>query len=99
MNPLQYVPFNHTLYFINCADPAHVSLMKRQTPPTLEIKFILVQCSIPEMQKSLDSRVYFYQNGVLCQRLGIDQVPARVSAVPGDRFLKVEFIPAEEGRK
>ncbi|EKQ3773987.1 conjugal transfer protein TraW, partial [Escherichia coli] len=22
-----------------------------------------------------------------------------VSAVPGDRFLKVEFIPAEEGRK
>ncbi|EMH2818604.1 conjugal transfer protein TraW, partial [Escherichia coli] len=23
----------------------------------------------------------------------------RVSAVPGDRFLKVEFIPAEEGRK
>ncbi|EJC3511510.1 TPA: conjugal transfer protein TraW, partial [Escherichia coli] len=24
---------------------------------------------------------------------------ARVSAVPGDRFLKVEFIPAEEGRK
>ncbi len=36
----------------------------------------------PEMQKSLDSRVYFDQNGVLCQRLGIDQVPARVSAVP-----------------
>ena len=33
------------------------------------------------------------------QRRGIDQVPARVSAVPGDRFLKVEFIPAEEGRK
>ncbi|MER4183005.1 conjugal transfer protein TraU, partial [Klebsiella pneumoniae] len=29
----------------------------------------------------------------------IDQVPARVSAVPGDRLLKVEFIPAEEGRK
>ncbi|HCO2361163.1 TPA: conjugal transfer protein TraW, partial [Escherichia coli] len=54
---------------------------------------------IPEMQKALDSRIYFDQNGVLCQRLGIDQVPARVSAVPGDRFLKVEFIPAEEGRK
>ncbi len=52
--------------------------MKRQTPPTLESKIILVQGSIPEMQKSLDSRVYFDQNGVLCQRLGIDQVPARV---------------------
>ncbi|MCE4155953.1 hypothetical protein FI642_00175, partial [Escherichia coli] len=88
-----------TLYFINGDDPAQVSWMKRQTPPTLESKIILVQGSIPEMQKSLDSRVYFDQNGVLCQRLGIDQVPARVSAVPGDRFLKVEFIPAEEGRK
>ncbi|MFS6892229.1 type-F conjugative transfer system protein TraW [Escherichia coli] len=99
MNPLQYVPFNQTLYFINGDDPAQVAWMKRQTPPILESKIILVQGSIPEMQKSLDSRVYFDQNGVLCQRLGIDQVPARVSAVPGDRFLKVEFIPAEEGRK
>ncbi|AOT35354.1 TPA: hypothetical protein IUC08_004651 [Escherichia coli] len=99
MNPLQYVPFNQTLYFINGDDPAQVAWMKRQTPPTLESKIILVQGSIPEMQKSLDSRVYFDQNGVLCQRLGIDQIPARVSAVPGDRFLKVEFIPAEEGRK
>ncbi|SQK25849.1 conjugal transfer protein TraW [Escherichia coli] len=99
MNPLQYVPFNQTLYFINGDDPAQVAWMKRQTPPTLESKIILVQGSIPEMQKSLDSRVYFDQNGVLCQRLSIDQVPARVSAVPGDRFLKVEFIPAEEGRK
>lgn len=99
MNPLQYVPFNQTLYFINGDDPAQVAWMKRQTPPTLESKIILVQGSILEMQKALDSRVYFDQNGVLCQRLGIDQVPARVSAVPGDRFLKVEFIPAEEGRK
>ncbi|HDV8925755.1 TPA: conjugal transfer protein TraW, partial [Escherichia coli] len=95
MNPLQYVPFNQTLYFINGDDPAQVAWMKRQTPPTLESKIILVQGSIPEMQKALDSRIYFDQNGVLCQRLGIDQVPARVSAVPGDRFLKVEFIPAE----
>ncbi|HIB5050538.1 TPA: type-F conjugative transfer system protein TraW, partial [Escherichia coli] len=51
------------------------------------------------MQKALDSRVYFDQNGVICQRLGIDQVPARVSAVSGDRFLKVEFIPVGEGGK
>lgn len=74
MNPLQYVPFNQTLYFINGDDPAQVAWMKRQTPPTLESKIILVQGSIPEMQKALDSRIYFDQNGVLCQRLGIDQV-------------------------
>ncbi|EIO6635100.1 type-F conjugative transfer system protein TraW [Escherichia coli] len=99
MNPLQYVPFNQTLYFINGDDPEQIEWMKRQTPPTLESKIILVQGSIPEMQKALDSRVYFDQNGVVCQRLGIDQVPARVSAVSGDRFLKVEFIPVGEGGK
>ncbi len=38
MNPLQYVPFNQTLYFINGDDPAQVAWMKRQTPPTLESK-------------------------------------------------------------
>ncbi|EAB2146183.1 TPA: type-F conjugative transfer system protein TraW [Salmonella enterica] len=81
MNPLQYVPFNQTLYFINGDDPEQVTWMKRQTPPTL------------------DSRIYFDQNGVLCQRLGIDQVPARVTAATDGRFLKVEFIPAEDGRK
>ncbi len=51
MNPLQYVPFNQALYFINGDDPAQVAWMKRQTPPTLESKIILVQGSIPEMQK------------------------------------------------
>ncbi len=73
--------------------------MKRQTPPTLESKIILVQGSIPEMQKSLDSRVYFDQNGVLCQRLGIDQVPARVSAVPGDRFPEGGIYSGRGGQK
>lgn len=38
MNPLQYVPFNQTLYFINGDDPAQVARMKRQTPPTLRAK-------------------------------------------------------------
>ncbi|EBC2122333.1 type-F conjugative transfer system protein TraW [Salmonella enterica] len=93
MNPLQYVPFNQTLYFINGDDPEQMDWMKHQTPLTLERKIILVRGSIPQSQTALDSRIYFDQNGVLCQRLGIDQVPARVTGVPGDRFLKVEFIP------
>ncbi|EJY2237436.1 type-F conjugative transfer system protein TraW [Salmonella enterica] len=99
MNPLQYVPFNQTLYFINGDEPEQVAWMQRQTPSTLESKIILVQGSIPEMQKALDSRIYFDQNGVLCQRLDIDRVPARVTAAPGGRFLKVEFIPAGEDVK
>ncbi len=99
MNPLRYVPFHQTLYFINGDDPEQVAWMKRQTPPTLESKIILVQGSIPETQKALDSRIYFDQNGVLCRRLGIDRVPARVTAATGGRFLNVEFIPVENGRK
>ncbi len=73
--------------------------MKRQTPPTLESK--LSSCrAVSEMQKSLDSRVYFDQNGVLCQRLGIDQVPARVSA-DSRRSLpeRWNLFRQEEGRK
>ncbi|EMD3682019.1 type-F conjugative transfer system protein TraW [Salmonella enterica] len=93
MNPLQYVPFNQTLYFINGDDPEQMDWMKHQTPLTLESKIILVRGSIPQSQTALDSRIYFDQNGVLCHRLGIDQVPARVTGVPGDRLLKVEFIP------
>ena len=59
----------------------------------------LVQGSIPE-QKALDSRIYFDQNGVLCQRLGIDQVPAWVSAVPRRSLPEGgNLFPAEEGRK
>ncbi|EGG3945690.1 type-F conjugative transfer system protein TraW [Salmonella enterica] len=93
MNPLQYVPFNQTLYFINGDDPEQMDWMKHQTPLTLESKIILVRGSIPQSQTALDSRIYFDQNGVLCHRLGIDQVPAQVTGVPGDRLLKVEFIP------
>lgn len=99
MNPLQYVPFNQTLYFINGDDAEQIAWMKRQTPSTLESKIILVKGNISAVQKDLDSRIYFDQNGVLCQRLGIDQVPARVTSAVDNRFLNVEFIPAEDGRK
>lgn len=51
------------------------------------------------MQKRSDSRVYFDQNGVICQRLGIDQVPARVSAVSGDRFPEGGVYSGRGGRE
>ncbi|EKA6272940.1 type-F conjugative transfer system protein TraW [Salmonella enterica] len=98
MNPLQYVPFNQTLYFINGDDPDQVAWMQKQTPQTLESKIILVRGSIPDAQTALDSRIYFDQNGVLCQRMGIDKVPARVTGTPDGRLLKVEFLVAKEGQ-
>lgn len=75
MNPLQYVPFNQTLYFINGDDPAQVAWMKRQTPPTLESKIILVQGSIR-------TRSYIYHavpeqrsSGRFCRNTG-SHIPA-----------------------
>ncbi|HFL1539362.1 TPA: type-F conjugative transfer system protein TraW [Enterobacter asburiae] len=95
INPLQYVPFNQTLYFIDGDDAEQVAWMKRQTPETLLSKVILVRGSIPDISRQLDSRIYFDQNGVLCQRLGITEVPARVTAAADGRHLMVEFIPPE----
>lgn len=99
MNLLQYVFFNQMLYFINGDDLVQVVWMKCQMLFILESKIIFVQGSILEMQKFLDSCVYFDQNGVFCQCFGIDQVLVWVSVVFGDCFLKVEFILVEEGRK
>ena len=65
MNPLQYVPFNQALYFINGDDPAQVALDETPDAAHTGEQNYPRAGSIPEMQKSLDSRVYFDQNGVL----------------------------------
>ncbi len=71
--------------------------MNRQTPPTLESKIILVQGSI--RRQNLWTAVFTDQNGVPASASALIRSRHRVSAVPGDRFLKVEFIPARGGRK
>lgn len=95
MNPLKFVPFMQTLYFINGDDPDQVKWVKHQKPETLQVKIILVKGDIPKTSAALDSRIYFDQNGVLCERFGIKQVPARITPAPSGERLHIESVPVE----
>ncbi len=93
-NPLEIVPFNETLYFINADDPDQITWVQRQKPDTLISRIILVRGDIPETSDKLDRRIFFDQNGALTTRFGISAVPARVTAAPSGLRLQVEIIPA-----
>jgi conjugal transfer pilus assembly protein TraW len=95
INPLKFVPFMQTLYFINGDDPLQVAWMKRQQPKTVQVKIILVRGDIPKTSVALDSRIYFDQNGKLCERFGITEVPTRITPMPGGERLYIEAVPAE----
>lgn len=95
MNPLKFVPFMQTLYFINGDDPEQIAWMKRQKPDTGQVKIILVKGDIPKTSAALDSRIYFDQNGVLCERFGIKQVPTRITPAPSGERLHIETLPVE----
>lgn len=92
-NPLDVVPFNQTLLFIDGDDPDQLAWVRRQKPATLVSRIILVRGNIPQTSQALDSRIFFDQNGVLTARFGISQVPARVTAAPSGQRLQVEIIP------
>ncbi|MCW6015703.1 type-F conjugative transfer system protein TraW [Serratia marcescens] len=94
-NPLSVVPFNETLMFIDGDDTEQVAWVARQKPVTLISRIILVKGNIPETSETLDSRIFFDQNGALTTRFAISEVPARVTAAPSGLRLKVEVIPPE----
>jgi conjugal transfer pilus assembly protein TraW len=94
-NPLDVVPFNQTLLFIDADDADQLAWVRRQKPATLITRIILVRGDIPQTSAALDSRIFFDQNGVMTARFGISQVPARVTAAPSGQRLKVEIIPPE----
>jgi conjugal transfer pilus assembly protein TraW len=96
-NPLAFVPFRETLYFINADDPEQLAWMKRQVPQTPMVKIILVQGNIPETSQTLNSRIYFDQGGALCQRFGLTRVPVRITSAPGNTLLNIDEIPPGTG--
>ena len=93
-NPLDVVPFNQTLLFIDGDDPEQLAWIRRQKPATLISRIILVKGNIPQTSTMLDSRIFFDQNGALTARFGISQVPARVTPAPSRQRLQVEIIPS-----
>lgn len=74
VNPLHHVSWGEPLIFIDGDEQSHVSWAKKQKG-----KVILVKGAPLELQEDHKLWFYFDQAGLLTERFGIEQVPARVS--------------------
>lgn len=92
VNPLDTVPFNQTLYFIDGDNPDHIAWMKSQKPDTMVYRVILVNGDIREATKALGERIFFDQKGTMSRRFKLTAVPARVTAGEDKRTLRVDIF-------
>ncbi|EAA7555100.1 type-F conjugative transfer system protein TraW [Salmonella enterica] len=91
VNPLDKVPFNQVLYFIDGDDKAQMDWARKEITGQTNIKVILVKGNIKDTSDALNERIYFDQAGVLTRKFGFSSIPVRVSR--DGRVLKVEEIP------
>jgi len=98
VNPLDTVPFNQTLYFIDGDNPDHLAWIKRQKPDTVVYRVILVNGDIREATKALGERIFFDQKGTMSRRFELSAVPARVTLGEDKRTLRVDTFALEEQR-
>ena len=99
VNPLDSRQMKCPLLFVDGDDSEQVFWAIQQykaAESSQKPKIILVQGAPLELSKKLDLPVYFDQSGVLVKKLGISQVPARVSQK--DKVLLVEEINPQEKR-
>jgi conjugal transfer pilus assembly protein TraW len=87
INPLDYKSLSKPLLFIDGDDEAQVNWAREQKPNS---QIILTKGSPFELMEKLDRSVYFDQEGTLAKKLGIQQVPARVTQQ--DKHLLIEEI-------
>jgi len=87
VNPLDYKSLTKPLLFIDGDDGPQVEWAIGLQPVSL---IILTNGSPFELMKKLDSPVYFDQEGVLVKKLGIQQVPAKVTQQ--EKYLLIEEI-------
>jgi conjugal transfer pilus assembly protein TraW len=95
VNPLDTVPFNQTLYFIDGDNPAHLAWMKAQKPDTTVYRVILVNGDIREATRALNERIFFDQKGTMSRRFELTAVPARVTLSEDKRSLRVDTFALE----
>lgn len=93
VNPLNYQSLTKPLLFIDGDDQEQMNWAMTQDSQAL---VILVKGSPFELMETLNRSVYFDQNGVLVKRLGIGQVPARVTQ-EGKHLLIEEINLQKEG--
>jgi conjugal transfer pilus assembly protein TraW len=93
-NPLDRIVMTKPLIFIDGADEDHIfraELLLKSYPTA---KVILVGGSPFEVEKHLETEIYFDQQGHITSRLGIRRVPALVYQEEGKKVLTVKEIPA-----
>lgn len=82
INPLKLKEFNEALIFINGDNQNQLDwvarIIQKNEKTVSQLKIILVNGDIDQTAKSLKSRVYFDQHGVLCKRFGITHTPTMV---------------------
>ncbi|EPZ8357903.1 type-F conjugative transfer system protein TraW [Enterobacter hormaechei] len=98
VNPLDTVPFNQTLYFIDGDNPDHLAWVKRQKPDTVVYRVILVNGDIREATQALGERIFFDQKGTMSRRFELTAVPARVTLGEDKRSLRVDTFALEVQR-
>ncbi|MBY0462592.1 MAG: type-F conjugative transfer system protein TraW, partial [Alphaproteobacteria bacterium] len=87
INPLDYQSLTKFLLFIDGENQPQVEWAMSQQPVA---QIILTNGSPFEVMEKLDRSVYFDQEGALTKKLGIQQVPARVTQQ--DKHLLIEEI-------
>lgn len=85
-NPLDKMSFGVPLTFIDGDDKEQV-----QWALSREAKIVLIKGAPLELRKDHKREFYFDQGGVLCDKFGITEIPARVSQ--HQKKLLVEMIP------
>ncbi|CCK04584.1 type-F conjugative transfer system protein TraW [Cronobacter sakazakii] len=97
VNPLDRVPYNETLFFIDGDNADQMAWIRNEIGKTTEFKVILVNGNIRETSEALDERVYFDQAGVLTTKFGFTHTPVRITR--DDRALKIEEIALKGVKK
>lgn len=97
VNPLDRVPYNQTLFFIDGDNREEVAWIKKQLGSAVDFKIILVKGNIKETSDALDERIYFDQAGVLTTKFGFEHTPVRITR--DGRVLKIEEIHIPEVNK
>lgn len=79
INPLDYMDFKEELLFINADNSDQVMWASQYIKKNVSkvIKIILVRGNIQSTSEKL-GKVYFDQNGTLCERFGIKRTPTKV---------------------
>ena len=87
VNPLEYLNMPSKLVFVDARDSSQLSWLKNIEG---EYKLILTAGSPLTLGRELGRRVYFDQNGSLCERFTISHVPAIVEQKC--KFLNVKEV-------